>query len=65
MSILKAAKDLIKSGEYDQGILNRIEMAIRPYDPCLSCATHAFGKMAIRLEILDSDGQLVDTLANY
>jgi len=65
MSILKAAKDLVKGGKYDQGILDRIEMAIRPYDPCLSCATHAFGKIAIKLEILDSDGQLVDTLANY
>jgi len=66
MSIKKAAKDLIKGGKYDQGILDRIEMVIRPYDPCLSCATHyASGKIAMRLDILDSDGKLIDTLVNY
>jgi len=66
MSIKKAAKDLIKNGKYDQGILDRIEMAIRPYDPCLSCATHyASGKIAMRLDILDSDGKLIDSLVNY
>jgi F420-non-reducing hydrogenase large subunit len=66
MSILKAAKDLIKGGKYDQGILDRIEMVIRPYDPCLSCATHTLdGRIALRLEILDSNGQLIDTKVNH
>ncbi|UCH10599.1 MAG: Ni/Fe hydrogenase subunit alpha, partial [Fidelibacterota bacterium] len=40
MSVNQAAKSLIKDGNYDQGILNKVEMAIRAYDPCLSCATH-------------------------
>lgn len=65
MSILKAAKDLIKGGKYDQGILNKIEMVIRAYDPCLSCATHTIdGRIALKLQILDSDGQLIGTLVN-
>ncbi len=66
LSILKAAKDLIKGGKYDQGILDRIEMVIRPYDPCLSCATHTIdGRIALKLQILDSEGLLVDTMVNY
>jgi F420-non-reducing hydrogenase large subunit len=66
MSILKAAKDLIKGGKYDQGILNKIEMVIRPYDPCLSCATHTIdGRIALKLEILDSNGQLIDAKVNH
>ncbi len=66
MSILKAAKDLIKGGKYDQGILDRIEMVIRPYDPCLSCATHTIdGRIALKLEILNSSGQLIDAKVNH
>jgi F420-non-reducing hydrogenase large subunit len=40
MSVKRAAIDNIKEGKYDQGILNKVEMAIRAYDPCMSCATH-------------------------
>jgi F420-non-reducing hydrogenase large subunit len=66
LSIKKAAQDLIKGGKYDQGVLNRVEMAIRPYDTCLSCATHSLdGRIALRLDIVDADGQVVDTLVNY
>lgn len=66
MSIKKAAKDLIKGGKYDQGILNRIEMVIRPYDPCLSCATHDMsGRLAMRLDIVDSAGKIIETLVNH
>ena len=65
LAVKKAAKDLIKGGKYDQGTLDRIEMVIRPYDPCLSCATHTIdGRIALKLEILNSNGQLVDTLVN-
>ncbi|MCS7158069.1 MAG: Ni/Fe hydrogenase subunit alpha [Blastocatellia bacterium] len=65
MSVKQAAKSLIKEGKYDQGILNRVEMAIRAYDPCLSCATHKFdGTLAIKIDIYDHQGRLVDSLAN-
>ena len=65
MSVKQAAKALIKNGKYDQGILNRVEMAIRAYDPCLSCATHDFdGKVPVRIQIVDVSGEVVATLEN-
>jgi F420-non-reducing hydrogenase large subunit len=65
MSVKQAAKTVIKDGKYDQGILNRVEMAIRAYDPCLSCATHKFdGTLAVKIDIYDHDGQLIDSMAN-
>jgi NAD-reducing hydrogenase large subunit len=42
-----------------EGLLNHIEVAIRAYDPCLSCATHALGQMPLEVDILDADGALV------
>jgi F420-non-reducing hydrogenase large subunit len=65
MSVNQAAKLLIKDGKYDQGILNRVEMAVRAYDPCLSCATHNLdGTIAIQIDIVDSKGSVIDTLKN-
>ncbi|MFQ6114454.1 MAG: Ni/Fe hydrogenase subunit alpha [bacterium] len=65
MSVNQAAKALIKDGKYDQGILNRVEMAIRAYDPCLSCATHNLdGRIAVRVDVLDAEGNLKDTFKN-
>ncbi len=65
MSVTQAAKALIKGGKYDQGMLNTVEMSIRAYDPCLSCATHRLdGKLSVKLDIYDVNGKLVDTLAN-
>lgn len=65
MSVKQAAKTLIKAGKYDQGILNRVEMAIRAYDPCLSCATHKFdGTLAVKVDIYDHNGRLIDSMAN-
>ncbi len=65
MSVKQAAKSLIKDGKYDQGILNRVEMAIRAYDPCLSCATHALdGRLAVKVEIFDHTGAMRDAFAN-
>ena len=65
MSVKQAATTLIKDGVYDQGTLNKVEMAIRAYDPCLSCATHALdGSLAVKVQIFDHKGELLDTLAN-
>jgi len=65
MSVKQTAKALIKDGNYDQGILNKVEMAIRAYDPCLSCATHKLdGTIAVKLDIRDADGKVIDTMAN-
>jgi F420-non-reducing hydrogenase large subunit len=63
MSVKQAATTLIKDGKYDQGILNQVEMAIRAYDPCLSCATHDLdGRIPVKLEIRDAQGEVIDTL---
>lgn len=65
MSVKQAAKMAIVDGKYDQGILNRVEMAIRAYDPCLSCATHNWdGRLAVRVDIFDDNGNLIQSIAN-
>jgi NAD-reducing hydrogenase large subunit len=56
------AKTYVKGPDVQEGMLNRVEAAIRAYDPCLSCSTHAIGQMPINLEILDSQGNLLQTL---
>ncbi|MDZ4119374.1 Ni/Fe hydrogenase subunit alpha, partial [Phaeovulum sp.] len=43
-----------------EGMLNHVEVAIRAYDPCLSCATHALGQMPLQIEIYTADGTLLD-----
>jgi len=45
-----------------EGLLNHIEVAVRAFDPCLSCATHALGKMPLAVELVDADGTLIGAL---
>jgi F420-non-reducing hydrogenase large subunit len=64
MSIRDAAKGLIHGDQVDQGVLNKVEMAFRAYDPCFGCATHfAVGQMPLTLSIRDSSGKLVKTVS--
>jgi len=64
MSIRDAAKGLIHGGNVDQGILNRVEMAFRAYDPCFGCATHfAVGQMPLTLNVYDSEKRLVKSVS--
>lgn len=46
--------------EITEGMMNAVEVAIRAYDPCLSCATHALGKMPLETVILDANGKELD-----
>ncbi|MBI5445015.1 MAG: Ni/Fe hydrogenase subunit alpha [Deltaproteobacteria bacterium] len=63
MSIAKAAKGLIHGGKVSDGILNRVEMAFRLYDPCCSCATHALGKAPLELTVRRTgDGAVLDRI---
>ena len=55
------AKTYIKQ-PVTEGMLNRVEAAIRAYDPCLSCSTHAVGQMPMILEMVDSQGDLIQTI---
>jgi F420-non-reducing hydrogenase large subunit len=63
MSIRKAAFGLIKRGvQITDGVLNRIEMAFRAYDPCFACATHFLpGKMPLDIQVRDANGQLLES----
>jgi NAD-reducing hydrogenase large subunit len=54
------AKKYLSGAEITEGLLNRVEVAIRAYDPCLSCATHALGQMPLVVELMDSTGRLLD-----
>ena len=66
ITVKKAARDLIKGGQVDQGLLNKVEMCIRAYDPCLSCATHDMtGKTPVKVEIVDHKGNIVKTIGNF
>ncbi|MGZ4903255.1 MAG: Ni/Fe hydrogenase subunit alpha [Halobacteriota archaeon] len=57
MGVREAAKLLIKDGDPQEGLLNRLEMVVRAYDPCFSCATHTIdGRWPIKLELVAADG---------
>lgn len=58
-AVTLVAKEYIHQGEICEGMLNRVEGAIRCYDPCLSCATHALGQMALAVEVLDACDTLI------
>ena len=60
-AVQKVAEDHLQGVEITEGLLNRVEVAIRAYDPCLSCATHALGKMPLIVDLLDHEGKLLDT----
>ncbi len=62
-AVEKVARDYLAGKEITEGLLNRIEIAIRAYDPCLSCATHALGRMPLIVELVDCEGNLVDRKA--
>lgn len=61
-AIRHVARRYLDGRRLTEGLLNHIEVAIRAFDPCLSCATHALGKMPLHVELLDADGECIDTL---
>ncbi len=54
------ARDFVDGKKLTEGMLNRVEAAIRCYDPCLSCATHALGQMPLEITLLAADGTVLD-----
>ncbi|HVT88331.1 MAG TPA: Ni/Fe hydrogenase subunit alpha [Tepidisphaeraceae bacterium] len=60
--ILQAAKHFVDGNKLTEGMLNRVEAVIRCYDPCLSCATHAMGKMPLKIELLSAKGESLDEI---
>ena len=61
-SIRQVANHYLDGKQLTEPLLNQIEVAIRAYDPCLSCATHALGKMPLEVQLLNSEGDLLDRL---
>ncbi|MDD5272444.1 MAG: Ni/Fe hydrogenase subunit alpha [Methylovulum sp.] len=64
-SVRQVAAEYLSGRELTEPLLNNLEVAIRAYDPCLSCATHAVGKMPLQLELCDAEGTLLDTLIKH
>jgi NAD-reducing hydrogenase large subunit len=58
-----AADHLDGKPEITEGLLNHVEVAIRAYDPCLSCATHALGQMPLEVSLFDHEGNLIERQA--
>ena len=61
-SIRKVANEHLDGKTLTPELLNLVEVAIRAYDPCLSCATHAAGRMPLELELRESDGKRLQSL---
>ncbi len=58
-SIRQVANRYLNGHELTEPLLNQIEVAIRAYDPCLSCATHALGQMPLEVELINSQGEVI------
>ncbi len=59
LSVKRMAEEVVRKGDLDEALLNRIEMAFRAYDPCLACATHFLpGEMPLVVEIYNAEGNL-------
>ena len=64
-SVRIVAAQYFDGREVDDGLLNRIEVAIRAYDPCLSCATHALGAMPLEVAVVDARGATRDAVVRH
>jgi NAD-reducing hydrogenase large subunit len=59
-TVAQIARRVLDGHTIEEGLLNRIEAGVRAYDPCLSCSTHAAGRMPLRVELWGPDGALID-----
>lgn len=66
VAVKRAAQNFIKDGVINEGLLNMVELAYRPYDLCLACATHALpGHDPLQIDIYDHEGKPYKTLKNF
>jgi NAD-reducing hydrogenase large subunit len=61
-SVAQVSREYVRGEKLQEGMLNRVEAVIRAYDPCLSCSTHALGKMPLRIHLAAPDGTVLDEL---
>lgn len=64
-AVRQVALQYLDGQQVTEGLLNHIEVAIRAFDPCLSCATHAVGKMPLEVELLDAAGNLISRMNKH
>jgi NAD-reducing hydrogenase large subunit len=62
-AVEQTARHYVSPRTLQEGMLNRVEAAIRCYDPCLSCSTHAIGHMPLVVELRSGAGELIDRCA--
>jgi NAD-reducing hydrogenase large subunit len=63
-SVKQVAMEYVHGDKIEEGMLNRVSAVVRAYDPCLSCSTHADGSIAVRVQLLSPDGEVLDEVAN-
>jgi NAD-reducing hydrogenase large subunit len=61
-SVKQVAQHYVKGSHLQEGMLNRVEAAIRCFDPCLSCSTHAIGRMALHIQLLGPGNEVLDEI---
>jgi NAD-reducing hydrogenase large subunit len=59
-SIKQVSEHFIDGTKFQEGMLNRVSAVVRAYDPCLSCSTHASGLLTMKIELVDSLGNILD-----
>jgi NAD-reducing hydrogenase large subunit len=62
-SVNQVSKHFIDGTKLTEGMLNHVSAVVRAYDPCLSCSTHAFGMPALRIQLVDDQGRVLDQLS--
>jgi NAD-reducing hydrogenase large subunit len=63
-AVEQTARHFVSVRTIQEGMLNRIEAAVRCFDPCLSCSTHADGTLALKVQLFDTAGNLLDEKMN-
>jgi NAD-reducing hydrogenase large subunit len=61
-AVRSVAASYLDGQKLTEGLLNHIEVAVRAFDPCLSCATHALGRMPLQVELVDAAGTVIDRM---
>jgi NAD-reducing hydrogenase large subunit len=63
--VLQVARHFVHGNRLQEGMLNRVEAVIRAFDPCLSCSTHADGRLALEIELRSREGEVLDVLDSH
>jgi NAD-reducing hydrogenase large subunit len=64
-AVEQAARRFVNPLRLEEGMLNRVEAAVRCFDPCLSCSTHALGQMPMIVEIRRTNGDIVQRIERH